>query len=89
MNCPSSHRGWLFIPYTIYIPNKVTHTMSENMSYTEVLYRMDDIRKAWRENDFRYPEGMKDEYDLLVAVRRERVSSFYRDNMVWKGRQEV
>lgn len=63
--------------------------MSENMSYTEVLYRMDDIRKVWRENDFTYPEGLKEEYDLLVAVRRERVASFYRDNMVWKGRQEV
>jgi len=63
--------------------------MSDNMSYTEVLYRMQDIRKAWRENDFSYPEGMKDEYDLLVAVRRERVSSFFRDNLVSKGRKEA
>ena len=62
--------------------------MSENMSYTEVLYRMQDIRKVWRENDFSYPEGMKDEYDLLVAVRRERVASFYRDGNVSNGRKE-
>ena len=62
--------------------------MSDNMSYTEVLYRMDDIRKVWRENDFTYPEGLKEEYDLLVAVRRERVSSFYRDGLVSKGRKE-
>ena len=62
--------------------------MSENMSYTEVLYRMQDIRKVWRENDFSYPEGMKDEYELLVAVRRERVKSFYSDGLVSKGRKE-
>lgn len=49
---------------------------------------MDDIRKVWRENDFTYPEGLKEEYDLLVAVRRERVSSFYRDGLVSKGRKE-
>lgn len=56
--------------------------MSDNMSFTEVLYRMDEIRKAWRQNDYFYPEGLKDEYDLLVAVRRERVASFYRDGLV-------
>ena len=56
--------------------------MQDNMSFTEVLYRMDEIRKVWRDNDYTYPEGLKDEYDLLVAVRRERVSSFYRDGLV-------
>lgn len=60
-----------------------------NMSYTEVLYRMNDIRKAWRENDFQYPEGLREEYELLVSVRRERVASFYRDGLVSKGRKEV
>ena len=62
--------------------------MSENMSFTEVLYRMQDIRKVWRLNDFRYPEGMMEEYELLVAVRRERVASFFRDDLVSKGRKE-
>ena len=62
--------------------------MSENMSFTEVLYRMQDIRKVWKANDFRYPEGIKEEYDLLVAVRRERVNSFFRDGLVSKGRRE-
>lgn len=62
--------------------------MSENMSFTEVLYRMQEISKVWRSNDFRYPEGMKEEYELLVAVRRERVASFFRDDLVSKGRKE-
>lgn len=62
--------------------------MPENMSFTEVLYRMQDIRKVWQANDFRYPEGMKEEHDLLLAVRRERVNSFYRDGLVSKGRKE-
>ena len=63
--------------------------MPENMSFTEVLYRMQDIRKVWKANDFRYPEGMKEEYELLVAVRRERVTSFFRDDLVSKGRKEL
>lgn len=62
--------------------------MPENMSFTEVLYRMQDIRKVWRENDFRYPEGLKEEYELLVAVRRQRVGSFFADGLVSKGRKE-
>lgn len=59
--------------------------MSDNMSYTEVLREMEDIRREWRRNDFVYSEGQKDRYELLLAVRRARVTQMYADDQVFKG----
>jgi len=59
--------------------------MSENMSYTEVLREMNDIKDAWRRNTFTYEEGQKERYELLLAVRRMRVSQLYTDNRVYTG----
>ena len=59
--------------------------MSDNMSYTEVLREMEDIRREWRRNHFVYSEGQKDRYELLLAVRRARVTQMYADDQVFKG----
>ena len=59
--------------------------MSDNMSYTEVLREMNDIKEAWRRNCFVYEEGQKERYELLLAVRRMRVSQLYTDDRVYIG----
>lgn len=56
-----------------------------NMSYKEIHSEMNEIRKTWRQNYFVLSQEEKERYDFLLAVRRERVNSFYRDNLVFKG----
>jgi hypothetical protein len=56
-----------------------------NMSYKEVLEELQELRDNWRRNYFTYTESEQERYDLLLAVRRERVASFYRDDKVFKG----
>ena len=86
--------GWLTVHlpltglfYALYYSHtkQVTYTMSDNMSYTEVLREMEDIRREWRRNDFVYSEGQKDRYELLLSVRRARVTQMYADDQVFKG----
>ena len=60
-------------------------TMSDNMSYSEVLSEMQDIKSEWRRNNFTYSEGQKERYEFLLQVRRLRVSSFYRDGRAHIG----
>lgn len=56
-----------------------------NMSYKEVLEEMEELRKISRDNYFNDTKEHKEKYELLLAVRRERVNSFYRDKRVFKG----
>ena len=53
-------------------------------NYTEVLREMKDLYNEFRETLTWDPEK-KERYDLLLAVRRERVKSFYRDGLVHTG----
>ena len=59
--------------------------MSENMSYSEVLREMQDIKEDWRRNCFTYSEGQKERYELLLQVRRIRVSQLFADGQVHDG----
>ncbi len=59
--------------------------MSENMSYSSVLYEMQEIREEWRRNDYTYEEGQKERYDLLLEVRRARIAQFHADGRVYVG----
>jgi hypothetical protein len=59
--------------------------MSENMSYSEVLREMQDIKENWRRNSFTYTEGQKDRYEFLLQVRRVRVSQLFADGQVHDG----
>lgn len=59
--------------------------MSDNMSYSDVLYEMNEIKQDWRRNDFTYTEGQKERYEFLLEVRRVRVSQFYADGRVHDG----
>ena len=50
-----------------------------------VLHHMEDLRKAWKAQDFRFTKEQKEQYDLLLAARRDRVNFFHKNNMVFKG----
>lgn len=59
--------------------------MSDNMSYTDVLAEMQEIRQKWRDQTFFLDEEDKARYDMLLEVRRLRVRSFYEDGRVYTG----
>ena len=59
--------------------------MSNNISHTEVLREMMDIRETWRRNDFTYEPGQKERYELLLAARRMRVQQLFADGEGYVG----
>ena len=59
--------------------------MPENMSYSAVLYEMQDIKEEWRRNDYTYLEGQKERYELLLEVRRARVVQMQQDGRAHDG----
>jgi len=54
-------------------------------STVNVLPHLQDLRKSWRLQDFRFTKAQKEEYDILIQARRERVRSFYENNCVQVG----
>ena len=59
--------------------------MPDNLSYSDVLREMAEIRETWRNNTYTLTEDQQLRYDLLLQVRRLRVSSFYADDRVFTG----
>jgi len=49
-----------------------------------VLSHIFELREAWRKQDFKYTKEQQEQYDLLVAARRERVAEFYATDRVCK-----
>ena len=43
---------------------------------------MQDLRKAWKVQDFRYTKEQKEQYEMLLALRRARVEQFYEEGRV-------
>ena len=54
-------------------------------STVNVLPHLEDLRKTWREQDFRFTKDQQEQYDMLIQARRERVKYFYDNNLVQKG----
>ena len=50
-----------------------------------VLSHIRDLKDAWRRQDFTFTKQQQEEYDLLIATRRERVKKFYAVGRVFKG----
>lgn len=59
--------------------------MSDNMSYSDVLYEMQELRAKWREQTYVLDETDQARYDMLVEVRRLRVSQLYADGRAHLG----
>lgn len=50
-----------------------------------VLPHIFELRETWRRQDFNFTKQQQEEYDLLIAARRERVRYFYENGLVSKG----
>ena len=75
LNCPLNPPHW---PFNLYSGH-----MTENIP--NVLHHIRDLKDAWRKQDFTYTKQQQEEYDLLIATRRERVKQFYAEGRVFKG----
>lgn len=56
-----------------------------NEQIPNVLPHIQELKLAWRKQDFIYTKQQQEEYDLLLATRRERVKQFYSEGRVFKG----
>jgi len=54
-------------------------------STVNVLPHLEDLRKTWKLQDFRFTKDQQDQYDMLMQARRERVAWFYETNRVQVG----
>ena len=50
-----------------------------------VLPHIKELKDAWRKQDFVLTRDQQEQYDLLIATRRERVKQFYAEGRVFKG----
>ena len=50
-----------------------------------VLPHLNELKDAWRKQDFKFTKQQQEEYDILLQARRERVKYFYEAGLVSKG----
>ena len=50
-----------------------------------VLPYIQELKEIWRKQDFKFSRQQQEEYDLLLATRRERVAQMYTEGRVFKG----
>lgn len=54
-------------------------------STVNVLPHLQDLRKVWKEQNYRFTKSQQEEYDMLMQARRERVAWFYETKRVQVG----
>jgi hypothetical protein len=52
---------------------------------SNILHHLNDLKNAWRRQDFVLTGKQQDEYSILLQARRERVLGFHKDGRVFKG----
>jgi hypothetical protein len=52
---------------------------------SNILHHLRELQVAWRRQDFVFTSKQQEEYDILVAARRQRVRGFYEEGRVFKG----
>ena len=55
------------------------------MRPSQVLKRLNELRKVYQEQTFKFTPEQQKEYNNLKEVRRERVKYFYENDLVFKG----
>jgi len=50
-----------------------------------VLEHINELKKTWRVQNFTFTKEQQEQYNILMQARRERVDSFYAEDLVWKG----
>lgn len=53
-----------------------------------VLPHLKELRESWRRQDFKFTKQQQEEYDILIAARRERVKYFYANGLVCKSKSK-
>lgn len=67
-----------------------TTTLFESMTDTvNVLPHLIELKEAWRVQNFRFTKDQKEQYEMLLQARRERVKYFYENDLVQKGPKVV
>jgi hypothetical protein len=51
-----------------------------------VLPHLQELQQTWRRQDFNLTQAQKEQYEMLLQARRERVKYFYAEGKVSKGR---
>ena len=51
-----------------------------------VLPHLQELQQTWRRQDFILNQSQKEQYEMLLQARRERVKYFYAEGKVSKGR---
>ena len=54
-------------------------------STVNVLPHLQELRKVWKQQDFRFTKEQQEEYDILLQARKERVRFFYETKRVQVG----
>ena len=54
-------------------------------STVNVLPHLQELRKVWKQQDFRFTKEQQEEYDILLQARKERVKFFYETDRVQVG----
>lgn len=49
-----------------------------------VLSHIRELKDTWRKQDFKYTKEQQEQYDILIAARRDRVKWFYETDRVCK-----
>ena len=74
-----------FIQCDEFAQESILSDMNFPTSTVNVLPHLEDLRKIWREQDFRFTKDQQEQYDMLMQARRERVAFFYESNRVQVG----
>lgn len=54
---------------------------------SNILQHMQDLQTIFRKQDFVFSNSQQEQYDILLAARRERVLGFYKEGRVNKGKK--
>ena len=54
-------------------------------STVNVLPHLEELRKVWKQQDFRFTKEQQEQYDMLMEARKERVRWFYETKRVQVG----
>jgi hypothetical protein len=54
-----------------------------------VLPHLQELQQTWRRQDFNLTQAQKEQYEMLLQARRERVKYFYDNGLVSKGRTKT
>ena len=52
---------------------------------SNIIHHLRELQDAWRRQEFVFTNKQTEEYDILVAARRQVVRGFYAEGRVFKG----